>query len=738
MKLFSLLSGSRRRGAVLAVGFLACAAVTGFVPSFGSAAHAQTAATAQPLTYGPVHRYTFSGYAAGTANSGDLLLDSVGVAHGVLRGSGASYTSTGLRLLGGDSGSAAYVELPKGIISGSATSYPGYTSASYEFWVTVYGNLNWSRVFDFGSGTVGKVNAPGGTQTGTDYLMLAASVGTSGTVQFERSNGMPGGGLATLANGSSVGSEIHVVVVYDATAGVWKWYKNGVSQGQFTCLLSPDTILDDNNWLGRSNFAADSNANVSYREFRIYDYALTDNQVLGDYQAGASTLTSPVGNTSPFAWYRLNESGGVSAADSSGSGNVGALSATGATFVSGGITSPTALSLSNGYVRVSNSVALVNPTGAVTMAAWIKPSNWIGNRRIIQKGASTTGFRLTGENSLLTFSLDGTSRIVTAALPAVNTWTHVAAVYDGAAMRLYVNGSPAATVNATGALPVTSDDLFIGASSASAILSEKFQGLMDDVRLYDRALNPVEINTLATSVAVAPSTASIQEGTGTPGAVTVTRTGSLASPLAVSLSQAVAAGQAALNTRFSLTPSTLNLTIPAGQSSASVTVTPLADTAIRGTESVTLVASPGGGYFLNASATSATIQLLDSVLNTWKIAHFGSIANAQSLGADGADPDNDGLSNLLEYALNADPMKADASGLTSSSVENGSLTFTYNRLKNAPDITYHLLSSSNLAAWTEPTVTETILSDDGQVQRVKATFPAGGAQGFAKLQVQRK
>ncbi len=701
---------------------------------------AQTAVTAQPLPYGPVHRYSFGSHAAGAGAAGDVLLDSVGVAHAVLRGSGASYSSAGVSLTGGSSSTAAYLDLPNGIISGSATSYPGYTGASYEFWVTVLSNLNSSRVFDFGTGTTGELAAPGGAQTGTDYLMLTASAGTNGTVQFERSNRMPGGGQVVAANANSLGSEMHLVVVYDNTVGAWKWYKNGVLQSQFTSLLGPDTLLDNNNWLGRSQFAADSNSNVVYHEFRIYDYALNDNQVSGNYLAGPDTLTSPAGNSAPFAWYRLGDTvGSSSAADSSGGGNPGTL-VTGAGFVSGGLTSATALGLTGGYVRIPNSVALVNPTDAITVAAWIDPTDWNGNRRIVQKGTTNNQYRLTAESGVLKFELANPTRTVTAALPAANTWSHVAATYDGATLRLYVNGTPLAATTATGSIATSTDDLFIGSYSTTAASTEKFSGLMDDVRLYNRALGAAEINVLATGVLVAaPASAStVQEGVGASGAITVTRTGNPSAALPVSLSQATTAGQAALGTRFTLSPSNLNLTIPAGQSSVSVTVSPLADKAIRGTELVTLTAAPGANYFVNGSG-SATVQILDTPINVWKIARFGSISNAQTLGGDNADPDNDGLSNLLEYALNADPQKFDATGLTASGVESNKLTFTYNRLKNAPDIVYRVQWSPDLATWTEPAVTETILSDDGTVQRVKATFPGDGVstRGFAKLKVVR-
>ena len=47
-----------------------------------------------------------------------------------------------------------------------------------------------------------------------------------------------------------------------------------------------------------------------------------------------------------------------------------------------------------------------------------------------------------------------------------------------------------------------------------------------------------------------------------------------------------------------------------------------------------------------------------SPLETWRAAHFGADTNNPAISGDLADPDGDGLQNLLEYALDADPLVA--------------------------------------------------------------------------------
>ena len=74
----------------------------------------------------------------------------------------------------------------------------------------------------------------------------------------------------------------------------------------------------------------------------------------------------------------------------------------------------------------------------------------------------------------------------------VNAWTHVALTYDGAMLRLYVNGTPVASRTQTGGIQATTNPLWIGGNNP---YGEYFQGLIDEVRIYSRALTSGEIQT---------------------------------------------------------------------------------------------------------------------------------------------------------------------------------------------------------------------------------------------------
>jgi len=73
-----------------------------------------------------------------------------------------------------------------------------------------------------------------------------------------------------------------------------------------------------------------------------------------------------------------------------------------------------------------------------------------------------------------------------------NTWVHLAATYDGTTQRLYVNGLQVATAAQTGAIATSSGPLRIG---GNAVWGEYFQGRIDEVRIYSRALSQTEIQT---------------------------------------------------------------------------------------------------------------------------------------------------------------------------------------------------------------------------------------------------
>ena len=77
------------------------------------------------------------------------------------------------------------------------------------------------------------------------------------------------------------------------------------------------------------------------------------------------------------------------------------------------------------------------------------------------------------------------------ALP-LNTWSHLAATYDGATLRLYVNGTQVASTAVLGAIETSTGALTIGGDS---LYGQYFAGRIDEVRIYNTALTPPQIQT---------------------------------------------------------------------------------------------------------------------------------------------------------------------------------------------------------------------------------------------------
>ena len=113
--------------------------------------------------------------------------------------------------------------------------------------------------------------------------------------------------------------------------------------------------------------------------------------------------------------------------------------------------------------------------------------------------------------------------------------------------------------------------------------------------------------------------------------------------------------------------------------------------------------------------------------------------------APGADPDNDGMDNLLEYVLNGNPGKSDPAILPGVAITATDYVFSFTRrVESATDTTQVFEYGSNLTGWTPlsitaPTAAEVALgTPTGDVQTVTVTIPKSYAIGdrlFGRLQV---
>jgi hypothetical protein len=217
-------------------------------------------------------------------------------------------------------------------------------------------------------------------------------------------------------------------------------------------------------------------------------------------------------------WWKFDEGIGTTTADSSGNENHGTL--IGPLEWTDGYDGK-ALSfdgLSN-YVLVQDSPSL-NMTDAITIAAWINPS-WTGNNRILQKssGGGDNQYRLLREwGDNMVFHLPGLSsdRLQFPGLPSTGEWTHLVATYDGSSMKVYYNAVAVGEMATSGQLGTTDGTLCIGTKDEWALAGDEYHGMLDNVRIYNRALSQSEIKLLEdqlTASRPAPTNRAIHEDT---------------------------------------------------------------------------------------------------------------------------------------------------------------------------------------------------------------------------------
>lgn len=217
-------------------------------------------------------------------------------------------------------------------------------------------------------------------------------------------------------------------------------------------------------------------------------------------------------------WWKFDEGSGAVASDSSGNGNDGTLHGPVEWTTDGKVGGAMAFTGPYNYVLVPSASSL-NPTSGITIAAWIKPS-WTGNNRILQKSTegSDDQYRLLkeGGNNIRVHLPPAANFEVTGQLPPNGEWTHLAATYDGSAIKVYFNGVLVGETAFNQQLQTSDGPLFIGTKWSQAPAGDEFNGVLDDVRIYNRGLSAAEIKILGGDVkASAPSPAdkSIYEDT---------------------------------------------------------------------------------------------------------------------------------------------------------------------------------------------------------------------------------
>lgn len=134
---------------------------------------------------------------------------------------------------------------------------------------------------------------------------------------------------------------------------------------------------------------------------------------------------------------------------------------------------------------------------AVTVEAWVKPDA-VNGQRIVFDDFGNPGVILAMFNGLAQFSLTTTADpglgvSIFAGTVVTGSWQHLAGVYDGTQMRLYVNGVLVGTANTSGGIIDNTAGLSGGVGRDNVSPALYFDGRIDDFRVFNDALSQAEL-----------------------------------------------------------------------------------------------------------------------------------------------------------------------------------------------------------------------------------------------------
>ena len=225
-----------------------------------------------------------------------------------------------------------------------------------------------------------------------------------------------------------------------------------------------------------------------------------------------------------IAAYSFDAGSGTTLADISGNSNSGAIS--GAAWTPAG-RSGGALTFDgvDDLVTVADKASLDLSTG-MTLEAWVRPTANTTWRTVVTKemsGNLAYGLFSNSDSpepsSIVTIGSNPVQDI-TRGLTEVpqSAWEHLASTYDGSVLRLYVGGTQVASKAVTGAMANSAGPLQIGGNN---VWAEWFQGQIDDLRVYSRALSASEIQTDMNTPVAPPPAGSDTQAPSTPAGLVV-------------------------------------------------------------------------------------------------------------------------------------------------------------------------------------------------------------------------
>ena len=211
----------------------------------------------------------------------------------------------------------------------------------------------------------------------------------------------------------------------------------------------------------------------------------------GSYKLGSgyvaqleSSLQLTVQPGSLVAYYAFEENSGTFVRDTSFNANN--ATATSTTWGGGRVGNGGVFNGTSGYATgVDNDIAT-----NITVSAWFN-SDATQTAAIVNKEATQGSLELSSNTPSFKITTNSTLRTASAGSSVSNSaWHHIVGTYDGSNVKLYVDGTQAQSVAATGAISTNNSAWTIGRDTAGA---NYFDGNIDEVKIYSRALGADEV-----------------------------------------------------------------------------------------------------------------------------------------------------------------------------------------------------------------------------------------------------
>jgi len=173
------------------------------------------------------------------------------------------------------------------------------------------------------------------------------------------------------------------------------------------------------------------------------------------------------------------------------------------------------------YIDAGNPALVNQLTNRVTISMWVRQTQswfgdptpllnkWNGNGMYI----ALDGFNSGNPQNRVRWRINNNTFVTSSVNVPNSTWTHIVCVYTGAQLRIYQNGVLTGQTAQTGNIPVTGSNLQIGRQS-NGLGAIDYRGDLDEVKIYNRAMNVEEIRTLFNNESVAFANTPFCDGQG--------------------------------------------------------------------------------------------------------------------------------------------------------------------------------------------------------------------------------